>query len=73
MANDKISVEFYGPADHEAVSHEVFLTWEMALTFIQSSMRTGFDGFIRVFVPSSLAKNTQNNELREALGLRAEY
>lgn len=73
MANDEISVEFYGPMDREAAVYETFPTWQAALTFVRAWMRTGFDGFIRIFVPGSLTKNEQENELRETVGLPARY
>jgi hypothetical protein len=72
MASE-ISIEFYRPQDRSAHWYKQFSTWESALQFAKISAKGHVCGFLRIFVPPSLANNGQYNELREALGLEPVY
>jgi len=73
MEKPQIAVELYGPLDHAAASHQSFTTWNAALDFVRSWTREQTNELLRVYVPPSLATSEQLNELRQAVGLVAQY
>jgi hypothetical protein len=71
MACSQISVEFYAPEEPEP-THRAFYFWQSALDYVRT-LKPLPAGHLRVFVPGSLANDTRENELREALGLPPQY
>lgn len=69
----EVCIEFSERHDQDAQWYETFPSYEAAVRFTKALLKMPFEGFIRIFVPPSLANDGQLNELRVALGLTPIY